>query len=85
MVGEATPQEQAENRRSNRKITINGRTQTLTAWAREIGIADTALLYRLKQGLTGDALLRPGRHGKTLTAEAEARQRRDETNMLSQP
>lgn len=34
----ATPKEQANNRRTNRLITRNGKTQTMKQWAEEIGL-----------------------------------------------
>lgn len=60
---------QSTNRRSCRYLTMNGRTQTMAAWAKEIGISDTTLRYRkLKMGMTDrEALttprLKPGRWG----------------------
>lgn len=41
---------QANNTRSNRKITYNGETKTLAEWARIIGVKQNTLLYRLKRG-----------------------------------
>lgn len=43
----ATRKAQANNRRSNHLITYDGRTQTLTQWAEEIGISPHALAMRL--------------------------------------
>jgi hypothetical protein len=43
----ASPTEQANNRRSTRLITFNGRTQSLTQWAREIGVTDHRLRSRI--------------------------------------
>lgn len=62
----ATPSQQNSNRRSARMLTINGATETLTEWARRAGISDTAMLYRVRRGLTGTALLRPSHHGRAL-------------------
>lgn len=44
----ATREEQCSNRRSNVFITHEGRTQTLTQWAKEIGIQRTTLNYRIR-------------------------------------
>jgi hypothetical protein len=43
----ATPQQQANNRRSNRWITFNGKTQTVMQWSRETGIKRTTIEQRL--------------------------------------
>ena len=43
----ATRQEQARNRRSSRLVTHNGRTQTMIAWAEELGIPYMTLYLRL--------------------------------------
>lgn len=57
---------QAHNMRKNRLLTHKGRTQTLTAWAEEIGLVPSTLQYRLKQGgMTVDqALSTPRRAGR---------------------
>lgn len=39
--------EQANNRRSNRKLTFKGRTQNLRAWANELGIKENTIRARL--------------------------------------
>lgn len=41
---------QANNKRSNRQITYNGKTQTLAQWADEYGIRYNTLLMRLRRG-----------------------------------
>lgn len=46
----ATGTEQANNARSNVRITFQGRTQTATQWAKETGIGRQTLTWRLKQG-----------------------------------
>jgi hypothetical protein len=43
----ATPEEQAANTRTNHTITAAGRTQTITAWARELGVDPGAIRYRI--------------------------------------
>lgn len=48
----ATRAEQARNKRNNRFLTANGRTQTLQDWARELGCNHTAILNRLKSGMS---------------------------------
>jgi hypothetical protein len=46
----ATPKEQANNRRSNKLITYQGKTQTLSNWGVELGILPLTLLSRLDKG-----------------------------------
>jgi hypothetical protein len=46
----ATRKEQNRNTRRNRFLTLNGRTQTLAAWAEELDISHTSILARLKRG-----------------------------------
>lgn len=46
----ATVKEQANNRRSNRHMTMNGRTQSVAAWSDEIGISRSLLQWRLNHG-----------------------------------
>lgn len=48
----SSPMEQAQNTRTNRMITYNGRTQPLIVWARELGIDYQALRGRLHYGWT---------------------------------
>jgi len=45
----ATRIEQANNRRNNRLLTWNGRTQTLAAWSRETGIPQHRIEQRLNR------------------------------------
>lgn len=52
----ATMMEQGNNRRSNVNITFNGRTQTISEWAREIGIHHSSLVKRLKKWSLKEAL-----------------------------
>ena len=46
----ATAREQANNRRTNRKITIKGKTKTLAQWSRESSIGVTTIHARIKNG-----------------------------------
>ncbi len=46
----ATRLEQSNNRRTNRNITHDGKTQTLTKWAKDIGIHSSSLGRRLDNG-----------------------------------
>lgn len=42
-----TKKQQAHNMRKNRLLTFNGKTQTLAAWAEEIGLVPSTLHHRL--------------------------------------
>lgn len=55
----ATMKEQGNNRRSNVRVEINGRTQTLTQWSEETGIMFDTLKWRYTHGVRGVDLLRP--------------------------
>lgn len=59
----ATMREQCNNRRSNRRLTYNGITKTITEWAIAIGISDNTIRARIdKHGWTIDkALSTPSR------------------------
>lgn len=46
----ATQKEQQNNRCNNRRIEYNGKTQTITQWAEEVGIKEATLRHRLKCG-----------------------------------
>jgi len=46
----ATPKEQGRNKRNNRLITFNGKTQCLSAWAEEYQIKSSIIADRLKHG-----------------------------------
>ena len=46
----ANPFEQAGNKRNNRLVTMNGRTQHVQQWARELGIDRVRIKNRLKAG-----------------------------------
>jgi len=44
----STTKEQANNKRNNRRLTYNGKTQTVSQWAEETGIPYQTLWSRLK-------------------------------------
>jgi lambda repressor-like predicted transcriptional regulator len=46
----ATSEQQNNNKRSNRKITVNGVTKTLAQWCREAGISSLTFYARLHKG-----------------------------------
>lgn len=54
---------QDNNRRSNRRLTLNGKTQTVTQWADELGMNREAIYSRLADGWDDEkALTTPIRH-----------------------
>ena len=55
----ATPTEQANNRRNNNFVTINGVTKTTSEWAKQIGISQNAFAGRVRNGWNDDKLLDP--------------------------
>lgn len=57
----ATRQEQANNTRANVLLTIRGETKTVAQWAKESGIGDGTLRWRLKNGITPEAAIIPDR------------------------
>jgi hypothetical protein len=48
----ATPKQQANNRRNNRLITLNGTTQTVAQWADTVGIKANVIHNRLRNGMS---------------------------------
>ena len=60
----ATSKEQGNNKRSNRFVSHEGRTQTVAQWAAEIGISRQALRHRLDSGWSEKEALTMGlNHG----------------------
>lgn len=55
----STPKEQARNRRSVVKLTVNGITKLQCEWLEESGLSLTGFLRRKAMGLTGEALIAP--------------------------
>lgn len=56
----ATPQQQNSNKRSNVVLEFQGRSQTLSQWAREVGFSVSCVCGRLKAGWAVDrALTKP--------------------------
>lgn len=60
----ATSIEQSNNRSTNRFVTYEGKTQTVTEWAREKGFWKSTLRYRLNHGVPIDQLFKPVRGAK---------------------
>lgn len=56
----ATPVQQSNNRRSNRIITVNGISKTITQWERHLGMPRSAINSRIYKGFTPEeAILIP--------------------------
>jgi hypothetical protein len=53
----ATVEEQMNNKRTNRKMTYKGKTQTIAQWSREVGIRYATLLQRTRNGWTAEKAL----------------------------
>lgn len=64
----ATRLEQANNKRNNRIITIEGKTKTLSEWSRECSVTVGCIRQRLKRGITGTALVVPSKLIKGVSA-----------------
>jgi hypothetical protein len=63
----ATRLEQAHNMRTNRHLTHDGKTMTITEWARSLGTDCGTLSYRLRAGWSVEqALTTPVRHGNRI-------------------
>lgn len=60
----ATPLEQGQNKRNANLLTHNGKTQTMAAWTRELGLATGNLRLRLNRGWTVHEALSTPRLGK---------------------
>lgn len=55
-----TRQEQSENRRNVRKITMNGETHTLSEWARITGLDRQTIRKRIADGCPPELILKKG-------------------------
>lgn len=60
----ATREEQGSNRRTNRFVTICGKTKTLKQWARETGMSVTGFANRIKRGWSEEKLLQKANRRK---------------------
>lgn len=49
-------------RKTNRMITANGKTQSLTEWAKEAGVSVSTIDSRIKNGWSAEEAVRPGLH-----------------------
>ncbi len=59
----ASNEEQSNNRRNNRVISLNGKAQTIALWAKELGFSRQAIRHRIESNWTDEAILtRPANH-----------------------
>jgi hypothetical protein len=65
----ATSKQQANNRRGNVNLTLEDRTQTVAAWAEELGIKGATLYKRLDRGWAGEEVLTTKIKGDCSVAE----------------
>ena len=68
----ATSLEQGSNKRNNRKITLDGRTQTMAQWTREIGISAATIHARLARGDSIADALRPADQPRKITFKGKS-------------
>lgn len=79
----ATATAQGRNRRNNRLLTLNGKTQGLSVWAEELGATGEALSGRLRAGHSLDvALVAPIRPAQILDAERDGRKRSPRRDLI---
>lgn len=55
----ATKEQQANNRRTNRRITHDGKTQTYAQWEKEIGLKEGTITQRIARGWSESRALSP--------------------------
>lgn len=55
----ATKAEQSQNRRYCHHLTFNGKTQTASEWARELGMKVETVIWRVKAGWAVEDILKP--------------------------
>lgn len=67
----ATMREQSRNKRTNRVLTLDGRSQTVADWAEEVGIPSSIIRQRIDRSgwSVRDALTRPRRSWGRTVAE----------------
>lgn len=75
----ATPLEQSRNNRNCRLLTLNGKTQSVTEWANELGISRSTVYARLDAGVPPEVALTTTRVKKNRVklTEAELRNLRE--------
>jgi hypothetical protein len=70
----ATKSQQNRNRRRNRRLTFDGRVQTLQAWADEVGVPQETLRSRIRGGWSVERALSTPRDTRYLVSHTKPRQ-----------
>lgn len=60
-------EEQCSNTSRNRILTLNGKSQTMSQWAREIGVQPYEIYRRIERGMSTEEALRPKGEWKSHT------------------
>ena len=76
--------EQANNKRNNVCVTAFGRTQTVTQWARELGVSAHTLHVRIQAGWSGEAVVTVSYRRKRAVARKPSPRRTSHEHMRSQ-
>ena len=63
---------QANNRRSNRRLTVGGITRTVAEWARHLDMKPCVIYQRLRRGVVGARALTPVPKGKWVRTAGES-------------
>jgi hypothetical protein len=53
----ATPTQQSNNKRNNRLLTLNGKTQSASEWSKELGVPRGRLYLRVSRGWSDEEVL----------------------------
>ncbi len=69
----STPKEQSRNKRNNNLVEYNGKTQTVSSWAEELGISDSSMHERLEnwsiKRAVSEPAIDPGLRSKNIFLE----------------
>ena len=77
---------QQQNRTDNRKLTFQGKTQTVVEWSRELRIPESAIYMRLYKGASDEeALSTPLRRTRQYTVEGETHTCKEWAEILQMP
>jgi hypothetical protein len=76
----ATKTEQANNKRNNRFLTRDGKTQTLAQWAKELGCSSALILIRIKSGMSEEQALANGSNKRGLSTLSDEQVRKIRTS-----
>ena len=72
----ATPEQQANNMSTNRRVTLNGKTQSVSAWCRELKMSPNTVWARIyKWGYTPEEALTKPKQNRVAAARAMTKAR----------